>query len=236
MTLRRARPGPAREQLSTNSIRQLHRNPEMLHQYGPALTGQGLRSDPWPGKSAREAIRHRTPAVVSTPADPARAVVSVDPRRLDLRPHLRSGHPASTAALRRTHRARRRRAAATTTSDSTDTSQTPRIRSPFTPTAGQAARRGALVAAGDDARLRTFNSQQRFPPQPELPAVGESPASRKRSPPDTPPPPASSMASPSSRTTTAPAPPGTRGSTRALSGWNGACCATPAMSWSWPYR
>ena len=39
-----------------------------------------------------------------------------------------------------------------------------------------------------------------------------------------------------SSTTTAPASPGIPGSTRALSGWNAACFATPAMYWSWPYR
>lgn len=60
----------AREHLSTNSIRNYIATLKLLHQYGPALTGQGLRSDPWPGKSAREASETARRAVVSTPAIP----------------------------------------------------------------------------------------------------------------------------------------------------------------------
>ena len=42
----------------------------MLHQYGPALTSRGLRSDPWAGTSARRRPRPRRSAVVSTPVIP----------------------------------------------------------------------------------------------------------------------------------------------------------------------
>jgi hypothetical protein len=59
-----------REELSTNSIRNYIGTLKLLHQYGPALTGHGLRSDRWPGKSAREASDTAQGAVVSTPAIP----------------------------------------------------------------------------------------------------------------------------------------------------------------------
>ena len=59
-----------REQLSTNSIRKYIGTLKILHQYGPALTGRGLRSDPWPRKSARKASNTAQGAVVSTPAIP----------------------------------------------------------------------------------------------------------------------------------------------------------------------
>ncbi|MFZ2175776.1 MAG: hypothetical protein WAW17_17415 [Rhodococcus sp. (in: high G+C Gram-positive bacteria)] len=59
-----------REQLSGSSVRHYIGTLKMLHQYGPALTGQGLRTDPWAGKSAREASQTPAGAVVSTPAIP----------------------------------------------------------------------------------------------------------------------------------------------------------------------
>ena len=59
-----------REQLSPNSIRNYIGTLKLLHQYGPALTGQGLRNDPWPGKSAREASDTAQGVVVSTAAIP----------------------------------------------------------------------------------------------------------------------------------------------------------------------
>ena len=59
-----------REQRSSSSIRQYIETFKMLHQYGPALTSRGLRSDPWAGTSARAAAQTSTAAVVSTPVIP----------------------------------------------------------------------------------------------------------------------------------------------------------------------
>ncbi|KAF0957427.1 hypothetical protein [Rhodococcus sp. T7] len=59
-----------REQLSGSSVRHYIGTLKMLHQYGPALTGEGLRTDPWAGKSARDASQTPVAAVVSTPAIP----------------------------------------------------------------------------------------------------------------------------------------------------------------------
>ncbi|MBX9978193.1 hypothetical protein [Mycobacterium gordonae] len=59
-----------RGQLATNTIRNYLTTLKTLHQYGPALTGHGLRSDPWAGKSARKASHTAKGAVVSTPAIP----------------------------------------------------------------------------------------------------------------------------------------------------------------------
>jgi hypothetical protein len=58
-----------REQLS-GSIRHYIATLKMLHQYGPALTCRGLRSDPWSGTSARTAAPTSAVAVVSTPVIP----------------------------------------------------------------------------------------------------------------------------------------------------------------------
>jgi hypothetical protein len=58
-----------REQLS-GSIRHYIATFKMLHQYGPALTGRGLRSDPWSGTSARTVATSSAVAVVSTPVIP----------------------------------------------------------------------------------------------------------------------------------------------------------------------
>jgi len=59
-----------REQLSASSIRHYICTLKMLHHYGPALTGRGLRGDPWAGKSAREASQVTMATVVSTPVIP----------------------------------------------------------------------------------------------------------------------------------------------------------------------
>jgi hypothetical protein len=58
-----------REQLS-GSIRHYIATFKMLHQYGPALTCRGLRSDPWSGTSARTVAPTSAVAVVSTPVIP----------------------------------------------------------------------------------------------------------------------------------------------------------------------
>jgi hypothetical protein len=58
-----------REQLS-GSIRHYIATLKMLHQYGPALTCRGLRSDPWSGTSARTGAPTSAVAVVSTPVIP----------------------------------------------------------------------------------------------------------------------------------------------------------------------
>ncbi|QNI09788.1 hypothetical protein GAN17_25700 (plasmid) [Mycobacterium kubicae] len=55
-----------REQLSGSSIRQFIATLKMLHQYGPALTCKGLRTDPWTGTSAFAAARISS-EVVTTP-------------------------------------------------------------------------------------------------------------------------------------------------------------------------
>jgi hypothetical protein len=59
-----------REQLSASSIGHYIGTLKMLHRYGPALTGNGLRSDPWAGKSAQEAAHTPQDAVLPTPAIP----------------------------------------------------------------------------------------------------------------------------------------------------------------------
>jgi hypothetical protein len=59
-----------RDQLSASSIRRYIGTLKMLHRYGPAFTGRGLRSDPWTGKSTREAAQLSPAAVVSTPVIP----------------------------------------------------------------------------------------------------------------------------------------------------------------------
>ena len=58
-----------REQLP-GSIRHYIATLKMLHQYGPALTCRGLRSDPWSGTSARTVAQTSAVAVVSTPVIP----------------------------------------------------------------------------------------------------------------------------------------------------------------------
>ncbi|RFZ10397.1 hypothetical protein DSM43518_02311 [Mycobacterium marinum] len=58
-----------REQLSGSAIRHYIATLKMLHQYGPALSCQGLRSDPWTGTSARAAARTSSSAV-TTPVIP----------------------------------------------------------------------------------------------------------------------------------------------------------------------
>lgn len=58
-----------REQLSW-SIRHYIATSKILHQYCPALTCRGLRSDPWAGASARTVAATWAVAVVSTPAIP----------------------------------------------------------------------------------------------------------------------------------------------------------------------
>ena len=59
-----------REQLSVNSVRTYIGTLKMLHHYGPALTGGGLRVDPWAGRSSRQAAHTRQTATVSTPVIP----------------------------------------------------------------------------------------------------------------------------------------------------------------------
>jgi integrase len=59
-----------REQLSVNSVRHYIGTLKMLHHYGPALTGGGLRVDPWAGLSSRQAAHTRQTATVSTPVIP----------------------------------------------------------------------------------------------------------------------------------------------------------------------
>jgi integrase len=58
------------EQLSASSITAYVRLLKSLHQYGPVLTGGGLRSDPWIGKSARVVSHAPAWSEVSTPAIP----------------------------------------------------------------------------------------------------------------------------------------------------------------------
>lgn len=59
-----------REQLSVSSIRHYIGTLKMLHQYGPALTGNGLRMDPWAGMSSRQVGHVVQPTTVSTPVIP----------------------------------------------------------------------------------------------------------------------------------------------------------------------
>lgn len=62
--------GDLREQLSVNSVRTYIGTLKMLHQYGPALTGSGLRVDPWAGTSSHQAAHTGQTANVSTPVIP----------------------------------------------------------------------------------------------------------------------------------------------------------------------
>ncbi len=59
-----------REELSTTSVTHYIAMLKSLHRHGPALTGRGLHSDPWPGKSARNVARAPAFSAVSTPAIP----------------------------------------------------------------------------------------------------------------------------------------------------------------------
>jgi hypothetical protein len=59
-----------REKLSANSIRNYIGTLKLLHHYGPALTGQGLRSDP--GREEPPAKRQILPKVRSSPLPPSR--------------------------------------------------------------------------------------------------------------------------------------------------------------------
>ena len=233
--LRRARPGCARAPVDQQHP-QLHRNPENAAPVRSRTDRSRTAKRPLARQERPRSIRDRTPCGRIHSRDPARAVVSVDPRRLDLRPHLRSGHPASTAALRRTHRRRREEPRRTTTRDSTDTSPTPPIPSPFTrQTANSTAEvhwslLAMMLGSEHLTRSNVFRRDLSCWPSANRPRRGSDRSRtldhhrrhrwpRRRH-----------------STTTAPASPGIRGSTRALSGWNGACCATPAMSWSWAYR
>lgn len=58
-----------REQLSAHSVKHYVGTLKMLHQFGPALTSAGLRSDPWSGMSARQAV-HTADGELSTRAIP----------------------------------------------------------------------------------------------------------------------------------------------------------------------
>lgn len=95
-----------REQLSVNSVVHYIGTLKRLHQYGPALTGHGLRSDPWAGKSARKAAQAPATMAVSTPVVPPELWFPLIRAAWSYVHIFAPGHPASAAALPRTRRQR----------------------------------------------------------------------------------------------------------------------------------
>ena len=224
-----------REQLSGNSIRNYIATLKMLHQYGP---GADL-----PRTAQRPLVRHERPRSGPDLAsrgrvhsgDPARAVVSVDPGGLDLRPHLRPRHSARTTALPTTARPR----------DGHDTGprhasgpMARRSRQPH-PSSRRAHTAHAEVHWSLLALMlgcENSPAQQRFSAEAGLRTCNELPASSTLSPTDTRPRPASSTTSPgrTPRRHTCPLASGA-GTPRSRTG-TAACFATPATPWSSGYR